>query len=374
MPAAQCDLQCDELQCDFDCSANPPVSDSDKEAAAAAALASFTESQLAFARDGFSHVHSNSHPHPHQHSQPHPRSNTAVSVSGPGDLAYMGLSSLPDSAFQLDDTFDMSTARDLPNQFSHLSPESVLAAHILQFHSPGSNQTHFRPCLADYPGLAPSKCTLPKYTAGDAMAQQMEENVCGFHVQNPDQFAYHLFAEHRSVSAHYAAQFNLPLSFHPSHGFATDVSELSSDMSLSPFQMDTSQTDGQQFSTPASSFAATPTSLATTPILAAETYPTDSSSAGRTESPLALISVKQELETEEEFVCHWASACGNTICACKFNDARDLHTHVRSEHLKSMGKDTAGGFHCSWNGCSRSNAFTQKSKLERHLQTHTGCE
>jgi uncharacterized Zn-finger protein len=32
------------------------------------------------------------------------------------------------------------------------------------------------------------------------------------------------------------------------------------------------------------------------------------------------------------------------------------------------------GFCCTWYGCIRPGPFSQKSKLERHMQTHTGCE
>lgn len=78
--------------------------------------------------------------------------------------------------------------------------------------------------------------------------------------------------------------------------------------------------------------------------------------------------------------CHWqdsndaqngepSSSCGKT-----FPTAEALQVHLKTAHIKKLKKDT--GYVCQWAHCHRQGAtpFTQKGKLERHLQVHTGCK
>ncbi|KAK2020010.1 zinc-responsiveness transcriptional activator [Colletotrichum eremochloae] len=75
--------------------------------------------------------------------------------------------------------------------------------------------------------------------------------------------------------------------------------------------------------------------------------------------------------TPEQFACKWHNEEGGKICGAAFLDDEALQNHCREQHLKHLTK-TDKGFRCQWEGCSREGQFTQKSKLERHLQTHTG--
>ncbi|KAK1988689.1 zinc-responsiveness transcriptional activator [Colletotrichum cereale] len=75
--------------------------------------------------------------------------------------------------------------------------------------------------------------------------------------------------------------------------------------------------------------------------------------------------------TSEQFACKWHNEEGGSICGLVFQDDEGLQNHCREQHLKNLSK-TDNGFRCQWEGCSRDGQFTQKSKLERHLQTHTG--
>jgi hypothetical protein len=70
--------------------------------------------------------------------------------------------------------------------------------------------------------------------------------------------------------------------------------------------------------------------------------------------------------------CRWLIDGTMTECGQCFNSATDLQEHIKGAHTAETKKAT--GFLCRWAGCSRPalETFTQKSKLERHMQTHTG--
>lgn len=64
-------------------------------------------------------------------------------------------------------------------------------------------------------------------------------------------------------------------------------------------------------------------------------------------------------------------ACGWIHCSASFDTHRELTEHITNEHVGS-GKNE---YECRWVGCPRAaegRAFSQKQKLLRHIQTHTG--
>ncbi|KAF6844743.1 zinc-responsiveness transcriptional activator [Colletotrichum musicola] len=73
-------------------------------------------------------------------------------------------------------------------------------------------------------------------------------------------------------------------------------------------------------------------------------------------------------------VCKWIGNHG--LCDQVFADANSLHEHCRQKHTNDLKKrrdeNGVAGYKCFWAGCNRGGEFPQKSKLERHLQTHTG--
>ncbi|OHW92961.1 zinc-responsiveness transcriptional activator [Colletotrichum incanum] len=87
-------------------------------------------------------------------------------------------------------------------------------------------------------------------------------------------------------------------------------------------------------------------------------------------SPETILSEASSI-TSEQFACKWHKEAGGQVCGLVFQDDEGLQNHCREQHLKNLNK-TDNGFKCRWEGCSRDGHFTQKSKLERHLQTHTG--
>lgn len=73
-----------------------------------------------------------------------------------------------------------------------------------------------------------------------------------------------------------------------------------------------------------------------------------------------------------DLTCQWHH--GDSMCGMVFPDAHELEMHVQTEHVESMPK-AEGGYICSWAGCARKHKpFVQKSKVKRHMLTHTQCK
>ena len=76
--------------------------------------------------------------------------------------------------------------------------------------------------------------------------------------------------------------------------------------------------------------------------------------------------------------CEWQDDGGQgrggvRVCGVVFPTATDLQQHAKDVHINALRKRT--GYHCHWAGCGRRDKpFSQKGKVERHLQTHTGCK
>ncbi|KAI5818577.1 hypothetical protein BZA77DRAFT_7232 [Pyronema omphalodes] len=72
--------------------------------------------------------------------------------------------------------------------------------------------------------------------------------------------------------------------------------------------------------------------------------------------------------------CEWQdSQADGTVhtCGIVFQTANELQQHAKEVHINALRKKT--GYHCYWAGCARQEKpFSQKGKVERHLQTHTG--
>ena len=76
-----------------------------------------------------------------------------------------------------------------------------------------------------------------------------------------------------------------------------------------------------------------------------------------------------------EWVIHVDSTSGKKkVCGAVLDGALALQQHAKEAHIDRLRKKI--GFECRWNGCSRygMKPFSQKGKLDRHLQVHTGCK
>ena len=58
------------------------------------------------------------------------------------------------------------------------------------------------------------------------------------------------------------------------------------------------------------------------------------------------------------------------LCNREFSTEEALWIHVKSDHTSTL----INKYTCQWHGCARPGHFGTKSKLERHLLPHTGCE
>lgn len=79
--------------------------------------------------------------------------------------------------------------------------------------------------------------------------------------------------------------------------------------------------------------------------------------------------------------CLWHDS-NDGLCRRIFQDEQELEKHVQNDHVDKMPKTSEmvqgtlrEGFFCPWHGCSRkgeSKPFEQRSKIRRHMVSHTG--
>lgn len=327
------------------------MSDGDKEAAAA--LASIGDTHPTLVQDGFQHFHSDS--------------NFGSHSCFPGSTCSHAL---PQGFL------GTATADEMVGQFwETLIPENPLATHILQYHDPRHTVHHVRPCMADHPNLTIPKCTLPRAVDGDVLSHGLthhsEDFACGFEVNTIDQFANHIFEDHGQMYMLNSDLFGLSQTTQAEDRFSLVPSR----SSISSFPFNTASTSGPHFSpsdssmqnlSAVSSLPPSPTSRATTPLAQPEELAIEAKST----ETASISTIAADVETAVDCICHWKIADGK-ICGMQFKDANDLHTHTKNDHLKVMTRQHPG-FRCQWDNCTRTNVFGQKSKLERHIQTHTG--
>ncbi|KAL2172440.1 hypothetical protein VTG60DRAFT_5715 [Thermothelomyces hinnuleus] len=101
----------------------------------------------------------------------------------------------------------------------------------------------------------------------------------------------------------------------------------------------------------------------------------DSSLQSRSESVTSSADHSFDLQAEEEHRCLWRDQGASDVCGQLFADAEELFKHASETHIKNAQKG-AQGFRCGWDDCPRSEpgaaGFPQRSKIERHMQTHIG--
>lgn len=78
-------------------------------------------------------------------------------------------------------------------------------------------------------------------------------------------------------------------------------------------------------------------------------------------------------------ICQWTGANEGEVCGQQFANPKLLWDHVVEFHVDMLQK-TQHGYICEWKGCDRRHrsddtakiGFHQKSKIKRHMETHTG--
>ncbi|KAG6012784.1 hypothetical protein E4U41_005240, partial [Claviceps citrina] len=390
---------CTDENCFVDASAQQPemasgLSDTDK--AAAAALASFGDSQSQHMLPSMYMQEQQQQ----QHQQPSPLPDASRGRNL--DMHWTNLAScLPCPSLSMESIVaNLHGAASFANQPFQKAFEYALASHIMQYHDPAHGLAHNRSCVANDPGQLITRCTLPRYNPDDLadtdpFLPQLQAHECGFPIQDPNEFAHHIFQQHRPdlmVQSHqygfagppsYAAAAHSPppnlnhhYHHHHHHGgpgpwFDFNAApDSNSSKHLSPSMSPlTNLSMGP-------SLSATPLSIPTpSPLESEASFADATTAAARTLSPAAEAKSQepsQGMAQDDPYLCRWLVGPGSSsICGQRFDNDEQLQKHCKHEHLKQL-KKVNGGFQCGWINCTRDTSFTQRSKVERHMQVHTG--
>ncbi|KAI9848129.1 MAG: zinc-finger protein [Thelocarpon superellum] len=79
-------------------------------------------------------------------------------------------------------------------------------------------------------------------------------------------------------------------------------------------------------------------------------------------------------QAEPSLVCQWTDGVDGreeALCAQTFPGPGALQEHIKTAHVAKLHKKD--GYFCQWNDCERRGikSFSQRGKLDRHMQTHT---
>ncbi|KAK4144701.1 uncharacterized protein C8A04DRAFT_36465 [Dichotomopilus funicola] len=290
------------------------------------------------------------------------------------------------------DDLDFSLSNPTSQQPFMLPPDILpgqlgsLTSHLLVAHGDTASSSHCtEPCPLDDPEIY-QYCHMPllnhtvnpfgQFNPVGADFQMNRGFVeCGAEIHDAESFLAHFNAQHRQYFTS-----NTPTHFRPSvpPGPIPSPSQQqqimpSTEVISSPTTpLDTSDS-GRSSGTP-SPFTPLSNSIDMT----------DAAAAAKPDPPLHLrgtsissSSAGHSLDpnAEEEHRCLWREEGCSAICGLLFADAEELFKHASETHIKHAQKG-AQGFRCGWDDCPRAEAgaagFPQRSKIERHMQTHIG--
>jgi hypothetical protein len=299
--------------------------------------------------------------------------------------------SLPCGSLSVESIFaaGISGHQSFQNHPLQMAAEYALANHIIQYHDSSHGLAHHGTCVANDPSQLISRCTLPKFntnglTNADPFLPQLQTHECGFQIQNPNEFAHHIFQEHGPALMTHGNQypFSGSTSYFHSHAAGPTPHQQHQGGGYGPRFSYGPDQNSKQFSPSMSpltnlsmgpSLSATPASLPTPSPLESEHSLADSTSVSHTLDPVTDVK-PQVMAQEDQFLCRWlVGGSDSSICGLRFDNDEQLQKHCKHEHLKLL-KKIDGGFVCGWANCTRNTCFTQRSKVERHMQVHTGCE
>ncbi|KAH8885191.1 hypothetical protein GQ53DRAFT_770362 [Thozetella sp. PMI_491] len=269
--------------------------------------------------------------------------------------------------------------------FSELVEMRDITAHVFSQHgSHGSSGCRGPSCLVDsMPDF--SVCHLPsldnyrffdQYAANSFFPGGYTE--CGSSIPTPEAFVHHFNECHRH-------QLVDPASYVP-HGTSSAQLMATSGLLSSPTIDNHSlpQSPLQHFSSMATmsgtfsrmGFEPQHPTTSSSNTIGSTTSPESSSTIPKTppsdnpETPRTDVTMGPDWEHK----CQWRDA-KTGLCGKVFDSTTDLFDHVNAAHVKSMAKGD-GGYLCQWDGCCRGSdgkgGFPQRSKIERHMQTHVG--
>ena len=254
----------------------------------------------------------------------------------------------------------------LPGDFDmNLDLVDDLIMHHNPQHTTDSHSTpHFRPCPLDNAQLLTRRCMLPRAAYHQSDAQSLDQTAgassydffsdhCGVYLSGPDDVLPHIANNHPRA-------FTTLQSYLETSTSAPGMSETNKAALLSAIGAVGPLKEPDRGNSLFDPYSSTPSST-----------PHDSA------TPLTQGSdaTADTVDSASQFTCKWREDTG-MICGQHFDDSEGLHKHVvtHSRNLKKAG----AGHRCRWAGCTRAEGakgcFPQRTKLERHLQTHTGCK
>lgn len=95
-------------------------------------------------------------------------------------------------------------------------------------------------------------------------------------------------------------------------------------------------------------------------------------SVSETLSPVPDRARPQQPTSMNDHRCLWQLG-GDQVCGEQFDSNSSLYNHIAEVHIKAMKPTKDHGLLCCWDGCDRlKKGFENRSKVRRHVQTHTG--
>lgn len=261
-----------------------------------------------------------------------------------------------------------------------LLPDNLrgITTHLLWAHSDPNSSSCTRPCPIDDPhvfghchfpypfldGYTQIPDSMPMYPY-DFVSTPFKTGIrtgseeCGAEILSPDEFIQHFNAEHRQELASV-------MSKKLGTGYSLPSTVPSSSSSANPFDM-------TLLSSQASLKEPSPMTPLSNPHDSAEIERTGLSRR-RSPSDISLTDATHgQTAPDWENRCLWCDDIGSEVCGKTFADAGELFAHVNAVHIKQLSKGPRG-FRCGWENCRREDdgkdGFPQRSKIERHMQTH----
>jgi len=246
-------------------------------------------------------------------------------------------------------------------------PMVNVANHLLLAHADADSSTCTRPCLLDDPRNYPN-CPMPMYNnlpqfddqyAALSQNLQLSQNyvACRAEVRDPETYLEHFNQQHRQF---FAANGHLPFGSTVMQNPATLVPSIepTSSPPTPPDPLDSPDSEGS---------SNTPSPL--TPMSNSLEMPEfKSEMASPPERSMSVVSEDTHIHK-----CLWREEASHDICGQIFPGPQELFIHASNAHIKNATKGNLG-FRCGWDDCPRSEAgaagFPQRSKIERHMQTH----
>jgi len=263
---------------------------------------------------------------------------------------------------------------DLSNT-SHNFPFSPLvnrvASHLLVAHGEDASSACTRPCLLDDPRNYPN-CPMPtisnissfngQYNAASLRLQLGTDDLtaCRAEVHDPETYLEHFNQQHR--------QFFASSNHNPLGNIQHTLPETSA---MSPIGAMSSSGETPVDIHDSTEFSGTPSPL--TPM----SNSLDMADLKQEEivSPLGRERSMSEVSSDGLSIhrCFWREEGLRGVCDELFSTPEELFNHASTVHIKNAKKGDQG-FRCGWDDCPRSKAgasgFPQRSKIERHMQTH----